>query len=46
MTVTDMTTQTMVVGTFVNQEQTERAIRQLIDVGVPADLPTGVIHDG
>ena len=46
MTVTDMTTQTMMVGTIVNQEQTERALRQLIDVGVPADLSKGVNHDG
>ena len=45
MTVTDMTTQTMMVGTIVNQEQAERAFRQLIDGGVPADLPKGVNHD-
>ena len=46
MTVTDMTTQTMMVGTIVNREQTESALRQLIDVDVPADLPKGVNHDG
>jgi uncharacterized membrane protein len=37
MTASDITTQAMVVGTFENHTEAERAVQRLIDAGVPAD---------